>query len=292
MGLIGISGHMGSGKDLTGAIIQMLLDSNCKGEDFNDYTDNEIIESIYEEPSCDNTWQIKKFADKLKDCVCLVTGCSRDDLEDPAFKNTQILGYGGVWLVYTDKYQDTPYDPKWFKSTEEAEIFLSNENCVCWHDITPATLTFRQLLQQLGTNVGRIIHPDMWVNALMSEYTPCVDNTKIDWSKQENANKSIKDNLIHPNWIITDMRFPNELKAVKDREGITIRVNRTYSNTPVLIGDECDGCTAQMFEDARPKHESETALDNATFDYTIENNGTIKELIEKIREILIKEKLL
>lgn len=39
-------------------------------------------------------------------------------------------------------------------------------------------------------------------------------------------------------------------------------------------------------------HESETALDDATFDYTIDNNGTIEELIEKVREILIKDKLI
>ena len=39
-------------------------------------------------------------------------------------------------------------------------------------------------------------------------------------------------------------------------------------------------------------HPSETALDNHPFDYTIDNNGTIEELIEKVREILIKEKLI
>ena len=39
-------------------------------------------------------------------------------------------------------------------------------------------------------------------------------------------------------------------------------------------------------------HPSETALDNHSFDYTIDNNGTIEELIEKVREILIKEKVI
>jgi len=40
------------------------------------------------------------------------------------------------------------------------------------------------------------------------------------------------------------------------------------------------------------KHLSETALDNYSFDYTIDNNGTIEELIIKVKEILIKEKLI
>ena len=37
---------------------------------------------------------------------------------------------------------------------------------------------------------------------------------------------------------------------------------------------------------------SETALDNAEFDYEIINDGTISELIDKIRNILIENKLI
>ena len=73
--------------------------------------------------------------------------------------------------------------------------------------------------------------------------------------------------------IITDMRFPNELKAVKDRDGITIRVNR-----PQLISKD--------FE-----HESETSLDSSIFDYTIENDGELVDLVSKVREIMLKENL-
>ena len=40
------------------------------------------------------------------------------------------------------------------------------------------------------------------------------------------------------------------------------------------------------------QHPSETALDNAPFDYIIENNGTIADLIVNMREIMINEKLL
>jgi hypothetical protein len=81
-----------------------------------------------------------------------------------------------------------------------------------------------------------------------------------------------KTNLIYPSWCITDMRFPNEMDAVKEREGITIRVVRpgTESGT----------------------HPSETALDEATFDYEIINDGEIVDLIEKVKTILIKEKII
>jgi predicted XRE-type DNA-binding protein len=91
-----------------------------------------------------------------------------------------------------------------------------------------------------------------------------------------------------PNWIITDMRFPNELKAVKDRNGITIRVNRNHKEYNPK-GKFTDKEIRSMYD--KP-HESEIALDNAEFDYTIDNNGTIKDLIVKVKEILIKEKIL
>ena len=40
------------------------------------------------------------------------------------------------------------------------------------------------------------------------------------------------------------------------------------------------------------KIESETALDDAEFNYTINNDGTLLELIAKVRQILIEQKIL
>ena len=86
-------------------------------------------------------------------------------------------------------------------------------------------------------------------------------------------------NLQYPLWCITDMRFPNELEAIKNRNGITIRINRgLVERTGKLIQE--------------PEHISETALNNAKFDYVIENDGTIEELLNKVKKILINEKII
>ena len=45
-------------------------------------------------------------------------------------------------------------------------------------------------------------------------------------------------------------------------------------------------------KETRTITKAETALDNADFDYEIDNNGTIPELIDKIRNILIENKLI
>ena len=86
--------------------------------------------------------------------------------------------------------------------------------------------------------------------------------------------------------IITDTRFENELEAVKKRGGITIRVNRNFE------GKWIDKQEWDLHTKGIVPHESETALDNSTFDYEIINDGTISELIDKIRNILIENKLI
>ena len=68
--LIGISGKIGSGKDLAGSIIQYL-------GAFGEY--DSLDSFLYRNPRGDinTTHKIKKYADKLKDIVCLMIGCSR-----------------------------------------------------------------------------------------------------------------------------------------------------------------------------------------------------------------------
>ena len=136
-------------------------------------------------------------------------------------------------------------------------------------------LTPRLLMQLLGTECGRdIIHPNIWVNALMSEY-------KTYKETKDFINTTLKDNE-YPNWVISDCRFPNELEAVKSRGSISIRVERNVLNETAY----------EKSYRITHEHESETALDNAEFDYTIDNNGSIEELIEKVKKTLIKEKII
>ena len=78
--------------------------------------------------------------------------------------------------------------------------------------------------------------------------------------------------------IITDTRFPNEAQAIKDKGGIIIRVER-----PNLLNNQ---------NNINLEHISETALDAYEFSHSIENNGTIEELIKQVKKILIKEKIL
>lgn len=126
-------------------------------------------------------------------------------------------------------------------------------------------MTVREFLQRLGTDAVRnALHDNTWVNALMADYTPnWTENTKQYW----------KDKMPEiPNWIVTDCRFPNEAEAILNKNGVIIRVNR-----PSNIIE-----TTEL----KLKHISEIALDLWEFDYVIENDGSIEDLISKVKVIL------
>ena len=73
----------------------------------------------------------------------------------------------------------------------------------------------------------------------------------------------------YPNWIITDTRFPNELYAVKQKGGVAIQVIKKGNKA---VND----------------HVSEISLDAAQFDYVIENDGTIENLVDEVKNIFKK----
>ena len=246
--IIGISGKIGSGKDLVGQIMQVL---SCSASDFINtdsmydmksvlnwlnsskdapweemmFPDHKVTKNLL---SKHETVEIKKFAGKLKEIAAILIGCDVSDFEDREFKEKE----------------------------------LGEE----WDRLTP-----RKLLQLLGTEAGReIIHPNIWVNALFADYkvtNNCSQHSDGLWYTSEHGEAESKVIPVYPNWIITDVRFPNEAQAIKDRGGVVIRINK-----PQLIERD--------FE-----HLSETSLDNYEFDHVIENNGSIEELVEKVKQL-------
>jgi dephospho-CoA kinase len=273
--LIAISGKIGSGKDTVGKIIQALT---YKG---NEYFKLETIDQINGSLYLNHDWQIKKFADKLKDIVCLLIGCTREQLEDQEFKNKEL---GEEWNKYEVNFSDFDfYGTEYFSTLKEAEegrIKISERS----YEVSEAKLiklTPRLLLQLLGTECGRnIIHPNIWVNSLFAEY---VHKAEFEADVTSEGNPYRKQVSEESKWIITDMRFPNELEVIKSRGGITIRINRITGH-PGIDND------THIVTDWQ--HPSETSLDNAEFDYVITNDGTIEDLIKKVKTILIELKII
>ena len=245
--LISVSGKIGSGKDLVGQIIQYYIDyriHNLDLQTFLEHYELDGLDSISSIP-------IKKWADKLKVITTLILNCTREQLEDREFKETPLGENWRVWYGTNYKLK-TNLNPngrvtKLFLTEEEALRLKTTTELV--RDVETEVLTPRKILQLLGTECGReILHPNIWVNALMEGYD--------------------KEKKIHDDWIITDTRFPNELQAVKDRGGITIHVTRPKGNHRSDL------------------HASEVALEGEKFDYYFVNDGSIEDLAEKVKFML------
>ena len=254
--LIGISGKIGSGKDLIGSILQWIATSKT-GFGNGTYSNKECVEWLNGKYPGDTSiqkisgYQIKKFADKLKDIVCLLIGCTREQLEDREFKEKEL---SEEWVAY--------------KAAGSSVLYATEEEIRKITSIPiKVRLTPRLLLQLLGTEAGRqIIHPNIWLNALFADYKPYSYSQKICMGHDAMVHKGD----LFPNWIITDCRFPNEAQAIKDRGGVVIRVKR-------------DVCGIRDIK--KDLHPSETALDDYEFDHVIDNNGSIEELVEKVKQL-------
>lgn len=240
MSVIGINGKIGSGKDTIGKIIQYLTANEevKKITTLEEWLDSDDLNGR------DFNWKIKKYAGKLKQTASLLTGIPVEMFEDQEFKKTAL---GPQW-----NYNDI--------------IGYGHHNVPVYGESEQEMLV-RELLQKLGTEAMRDgLHTNVWVNALFADYNATGYNYKGC------ENKVIQGEWEYPNWIITDMRFENELEAIVKKGGITIRVVRPGTSTGT--------------------HPSEIAIDEYTMHYEIINDGTIEDLVEKVREILTIEKLI
>tara|TARA_R110000851_G_scaffold47424_1_gene115025 strand:- start:12648 stop:13478 length:831 start_codon:yes stop_codon:yes gene_type:complete len=262
--LYGISGKIKVGKDLVGEMLQYMGDvNNPNYDDFQKYV------------NFDSKYEIKKCADKLKDCVCVILGCTRAQLEDRDFKEKEL---GEEWWVH-----------EILPEHGFGKILIPYTGLDEEKHLTIIKLTPRLILQLLGTQGGRmIVHPNIWVSALFSDYkqigSPLVTRVKGLEPK-------------FPDWIITDVRFPeNEGKAVSSRGGLLIGIKRLfrlrfpeYENITDLNDSDTGYETPKALELVNPElyknliHESETSMgDHSWCDVIIENNGTMEELFNNV----------
>lgn len=269
-------------------------------------------------------WEIKKFAGKLKQIVSLLTGYTVYELEKEEIKNRLLPE---EWMRYYYSYYKMKSNinlegriTKYFASRKEAEDYEFSESANQVFDkskleLVSEGITIRKLLQELGTEALReVIHPNVHINALFVDYQKVSYSNPgqpdFDWTNYESEPKPD-----YPNWLITDVRFLNEIEAIKNKGGITIRIERFCydSEEDFLVLHPRKALSSEAvkwvksndtdrikrvakewgYKSLSEQHPSETALDNYDgFNYIIQNDRTIQDLIIKVKEILIKEKII
>ena len=135
-------------------------------------------------------------------------------------------------------------------------------------------LTPRWVLQYWGTEVCRkAFHDDIWIASL------------------ENKLRNSKDDIV-----ISDCRFPNEIKSIKNAGGIVIRVKRGpepewYKDAADMnAGDKCmNWALATRRMELLKIHASETAWVGTKFDHIFANDSSIDDLYEQVKTLISPE---
>jgi len=130
-------------------------------------------------------------------------------------------------------------------------------------------LTPRWILQYWGTEVCRRgFHDDIWIASL------------------ENKLRNSEDNIV-----ISDVRFPNEIKAIHNAGGKVIRIKRgpepEWYQSAVDFNKGPNGnvgwATGRSRLEKLGIHASETAWVGGNIDVTISNDGSIDDLFQAIK---------
>jgi hypothetical protein len=140
-----------------------------------------------------------------------------------------------------------------------------------WSHRLQMAVTPRWILQQWGTEVCRRgFHDDIWIASLENKLRNCQDDV-----------------------VISDCRFPNEIKAIRNQGGIVVRVVR--GPEPAWYQDAVDmnssdtnmrWALAKLGMDRLGIHASETAWVGTEFDAVIDNNGSMDLLFQQINDLL------
>lgn len=141
-----------------------------------------------------------------------------------------------------------------------------------WSQRLGMEITPRKVLQHLGTNVLRVgFHDDIWIASL------------------ENKLRGIQDDVV-----ITDCRFPNEIKAIRSAGGIVVRVVRgaepAWYDAAESANRGPDGNASWSVSKVKLErmgiHASETSWVGTDFDAVLDNNGTLDDLYQQVKRLV------
>jgi hypothetical protein len=144
---------------------------------------------------------------------------------------------------------------------------------VWWSERLGRKITPRLMLQLWGTEVCRQgFHDDIWIASL------------------ENKLRKTTDNIV-----ISDVRFPNEIKAIHNAGGIVVRIKRGAdpewydAAASVNLGPNGNATwsLSKLKLEQLKIHASETAWVGGAINYTVYNDTTIDALFDQIKNLVL-----
>ena len=149
--------------------------------------------------------------------------------------------------------------------TEDSRVWRETPDAF-WSEKLGYSLTPRYALQLMGTEAGRnVFHKNLWIHNMQ---------------RRCDANK---------NYIIADVRFPNEIEEIRKSGGKIIRVQR--GPEPVWYGlaekvNKGHFALSEMYNSYPDVHFSEWAWIGSEVDAVILNDSGLEELANNVKSVL------
>ena len=138
-----------------------------------------------------------------------------------------------------------------------------------WTNRLGVVITPRWVLQQWGTDVCRkAFHDDIWIASM------------------ENKLRTATDDIV-----ISDCRFPNEIKSIKAAGGKIVWVQRGVTPHWYAIAEQAnrgDAKAAQWLH-SEGIHASEYSWAGSNFDKIIDNNRSVDELYAQLKSLVTRD---
>jgi hypothetical protein len=162
-----------------------------------------------------------------------------------------LLDLGWTRRAFADKVREVLYaldpvliEPQYADGTTTLRYEVDTYG---WEDVKEMYPVVRGYSQRLGTEGGRtVLGENVWVDALFRDFE--------SWDTPT---------------VITDVRFPNEAEAIRDRGGLVIAIERP-GQTLIREAD----------------HVSENALAGYLFDDVIRNDGPVAQLHDRVMQLI------
>ena len=121
-------------------------------------------------------------------------------------------------------------------------------------------VSYRKLMQTLGTEWGRATHPALWTRVAKAKWEWVKEGCPVDYKKGITENVMLGAFGDHAGMVISDVRFDNEAEWIRSEGGIIVHVDRPDTEKVGIEG-----------------HASEQVMSRLPFDLVVENKGSLEE---------------
>jgi len=194
--------------------------------------------------------------------VALADPIKRAAMEWFDFSETQLWG--------PSEERNKP-DQRYLQTVVNARHMLSEEGLKKFPDgQVPQYLSPRAALQFLGTEVGRELYQDVWINKAIQTAVMLFQG---GWS-YESTRGITRAAVSRPvGVVISDVRFVNEVRALRVNGAVIWKIRRPQAGLAGQAGQHA----SEMEQDSIPED---------LFTSTIDNQGSLDDLRKRVRDLL------